>query len=157
FSAVEDADLAASYHLAQSGSTLDLAPGYYKLEIPHSQPFGIRIRNLKLNETILQTNTPLISAAEPGSDNGFPFAIFPARMNSRISLFSGSHPEMTPNQLLKFDWSGLPSGLEIRQIQPGLGIHRVDFPESRYMQKGLPYYLMEKNQDASLRCTLQNI
>jgi hypothetical protein len=115
------------YELNKSGSALSLPPGYYSLKLPEERDPNnyISVRNLKLNETILQKSSmSALSASEKGSEF-FPFAILPVRLNARFSLFSHTQPDITPNQHVQFNWKGIPDGIQVSEIRPPLEILSV--------------------------------
>lgn len=153
FPAVGTLKSKTSYLLTGPGSLLDLPPGYYKLKIAQNGPFSIQVKNLKFNEIILQTNTNAVLSAAETADN-FPFAIFPAPLSSHLALFTLPHPKISPNQIVRFRWTGIPRGIHIQQLEPDIAIQHVDFSFTR--DPVLPYLLLSKNQPFSLSCTLLN-
>src|SRR5262249_15845544 len=93
-------------HLTTSNATLSIPPGYYLLKPSGAEPNGsISVRNLKLNETILQTKE--IPSGNSENASGFAFAILPVREIFRFSLLPKFHMEPLPNQLVQFNWNGI--------------------------------------------------
>lgn len=145
------------YELKETNTLLALTPGYYVLELPvkRSHSYSISVKNLKLNDLILQKqeNQPL-SAAE--NYDWFPFTIFPIKVNSRISLFSKSHPEIASGQYVEFDWRGIPDGVRVAKIRPGIQIKNAEFKPLHKFDVKKPFVLFKKNETFTILCPLAN-
>jgi hypothetical protein len=157
--AVIKEDQNKEFRLPKSGRALSLPPGYYSLKMPEKRDpsFYIQVRNLKLNETILQKSSmSALSAAEKNSEF-FPFAILPVRLNAKFSLFSHTQADITPNQHVQFDWKGIPEGIEVSEIRPPLEIFsvRLDKKTSRAEQVQ-PFLLFDKESPLIVKCELIN-
>lgn len=154
--AIDLAPEASVVHLASSETSMLLRPGYYSLEVPEKNGLipSVAVRNLKLSETILQTqDIPPLSAEQPA--NRFPFAIFPVRIMPRFELLPGSHPEMTPDQPVKFSWKGIPEGIDLMRIDPPILVNEVELSSHRY-DPALPYLVFRKKESFRTKCTLTN-
>ena len=145
------------YRLFQSGTTLLLTPGYYSLELPqnHGPSFFVRIKNLKLNETILRIRGA--QDLNPGSRvSQFPFAIFPVKATSHISLYARAQPETDPDQVVEFTWGGLSPGLYLRKIKPDIQIVSMKLlPVPEYDEK-VPFLLFRKREAFRIKMALIN-
>jgi hypothetical protein len=146
------------YELRKSGA-ISLPPGYYSLKLPEKRDpnFYIKVRNLKLNETILQKSSMSALSASEKSSEFFPFAILPVRLNTSFSLFSHTQPDITPNQHVQFDWKGIPDGIQVSEIRPPLEILsvRLDRKTSR-AEQFQPFLLFEKESPLIVKCELIN-
>ncbi len=147
------------YRLTKSGSALSLPPGYYSLKIPEKRnaSFYVQVRNLKLNETILEKSSmSALSAAEKNSEY-FPFAILPVRLDSRFSLFSRAQTDITPNQHVQFEWKGIPDGVQVAEIRPPLEILSVRMErEITRAEQFQPFVLFDKEAPLKVKCELIN-
>jgi hypothetical protein len=147
------------YRLKKSGSALSLPPGYYSLKIPDERnaSFYIKVRNLKLNEMILQKSSmSALSAAEKSSEF-FPFAILPVRLNARFSLFGRAQTDITPNQHVQFEWNGIPDGIQVAEIRPPLEILSVGLERKlTRAEQFQPFLLFDQEAPLIMKCELIN-
>jgi hypothetical protein len=144
------------YRLLQSSTTLLLTAGYYSLELPKepSSNFRVRIKNLKLDENILRINSS--QASLDNRVTQFPFAIFPLKATSHLSLYSTAQSETDPSQLVEFNWSGLPPGLYLRKIKPDIEMVSVKLlPIPEYDEK-VPFLLFRKREAFRIKMALIN-
>jgi hypothetical protein len=155
--ALTNTEPTTSLHLKTSSSLLPLEPGYYLLEIPaqRSASYSITVKNLKLNDLILQKQQNASLSAADSSDR-FPFAIFPIKVNSRISLFSKSQPEIASNQYIEFHWDKIPEGIFLRKIAPAVEMISTEFSPVQKYDLRKPFLLFKKNEDFNLKCVLSN-
>lgn len=154
--AIDFVPSASAYHLINPKTTLQLQPGYYSLEYPRtdSSATSVTVKNLKLNETILQTQDSQ-NDLPASSVWRFPFAIFPVRVISFFSLFSADLPEMTPDQPVHFSWKGAQHGLELKRIAPPIEVNEVH-PSAHSYDSKLSYIRFRKHESFNISCTLTN-
>jgi hypothetical protein len=145
------------YDLKQTNTLVALTPGYYILELPEKRSafYSISVKNLKMNDVILQKQeNQSLSAAE--NFDWFPFTIFPIKVNSQISLFSKSHPEIASGQYVQFEWKGIPDGIKVAKIRPGIQIKNAAFKRLHKYELKKPFVLFKKNEAFTVLCPLLN-
>jgi hypothetical protein len=156
--AIEFSGAPGAIRLKDSGAVFTASPGYYSLEFTPAvaSPFSVTVKNLKLQEVILHKHE---SGSSPRTENvlRFPFAIFPVRENSRFTLFSQKTlPELTAEQPIRFEWSKIPSGLQLKQIESPIEVTKVEFSPADSYDHKKPYLEFRKNESFHLKCSLQN-
>ena len=108
-----------------------------------------------MNETILRIRGAQDLSPE-SRINQFPFAIFPVKATSHISLYARAQPETDPNQLVEFTWGGLPPGLYLRKIKPDIQIVSMKLlPVPEYDEK-VPFLLFRKREAFRIKMALIN-
>jgi 4-amino-4-deoxy-L-arabinose transferase-like glycosyltransferase len=150
FSAIEVETGEVTYSLARSGVTLSLEPGYYSLTVPKTVTGSslVEVRNLKSDEMILRRRGG-------GDVSNFPFSVFPVRMNSRFRLFTSAPEIISPNQLVRFQWTTPTGGLVLEKIPPEVRVSSADFsPDPLGTNK--PFLSFKQNAPFSIRTTLRN-
>jgi hypothetical protein len=109
---------------------------------------------LKLDENILRINSS--QASLDNRVTQFPFAIFPLKATSHLSLYSTAQSETDPSQLVEFNWSGLPPGLYLRKIKPDIEMVSVKLlPIPEYDEK-VPFLLFRKREAFRIKMALIN-